>query len=132
MQEGTEEATKIAFEYFTLAVELDPTLEEAHLGLGAVYAERYWSGWEGGLKNVDWAKASYERALELNPAFMEARRGMVEWNFYRGRSEGSLIQGREAEQYGRAGDLQTLLTRALAYYLGGLTARCHSFAASSK
>ena len=123
MQEGTEEATDIAFDYFSRAVELDPDLADAHVGLGAVHSARYWFGWEGGQKNVDWAKESYERALELNPASMTARRGLALVNAYSGPSEACLIQGREAERYGRADDLQTLLTRALAYNFGGLPDR---------
>ncbi len=39
-------------------------------------------------------------------------------NFYRGRTEAALIQGREAARYGRPHDVETLMTRAFAYAVG--------------
>ncbi len=75
MQEGEQEATDVAFQYFRRAVELDPSLAEAHVGLGAVYASRYWFGWGGGLTNLDQAAASYEKAIQLNPASGALRKG---------------------------------------------------------
>ena len=74
MQEGTEEATNVGFQYFTRAIELDPNLAEAHVGLGAVYEDRYWFRWRGGLTNLDQAAASYERAVQSNPVSMRAYR----------------------------------------------------------
>ena len=62
MQEGTQEATEVAFEYFSRAAELDPGLVDAHVGLGAVYTERYYSG-RGNLKSLDQAEASHEKRL---------------------------------------------------------------------
>ena len=117
MQEGTQEATTIAGEYFRQALEIDPNLVDAHVGLGAVNTNRYQFGW-GGLDSLDRAEVSYERALELNPASMRARRGLVMANFYRGRTEAALIQGREAARYGRPHDVETLMTRAFAYAVG--------------
>ena len=57
LQESTPEATEIAFEYFTRAVELDPGLTEAHVGLGAVHSTRYMSGSGGGQQSL--AEANY-------------------------------------------------------------------------
>src|SRR3990172_12875110 len=39
-QEGTVEAIEIAFQYFSRAIDLDPRLAEAHVGIGAVHTER--------------------------------------------------------------------------------------------
>jgi len=119
MDEGTREATDIAYDYFERAIELDPTLAEAHVGLGVVEHERYLWGWGGGPESLDRAKASLEQALTLKPGSMRARRGLIHVNFQRGHAEASLIQGREAERFGHAQDVETLLTRAAAYHLGG-------------
>ena len=123
MQEGEQEATDVAFQYFRRAVELDPSLAEAHVGLGAVYASRYWFGWGGGLTNLDQAAASYEKAIQLNPASMRAQRGLIMVHFYRGGSEAALAQGQLAGRSDRPDDVETLLARAVAYYYGGLTDR---------
>ena len=123
MQEGEQEATDVAFQYFRRAVELDPSLAEAHVGLGAVYASRYWFGWGGGLTNLDQAAASYEKAIQLNPASMRAQRGLIMVHFYRGGSEAALAQGQLAGRSDRPDDVETLLARAVAYHYGGLTDR---------
>ena len=123
MQEGNQEATDVAFQYFTRAVELDPSLAEAHVGLGTAYYDRYFNGWGGGLEGLDQAQSSFETALELNPASMRARRGLILVNWDRGLSEACLIQGQEAARFGNEGDVETLLARAWAYILGGLPDR---------
>ena len=122
MQEDTEEAAGIAFEYFSRAVQLDDSLAEAHVGLGAVHADRFFNGW-GGIRNLDIAEESYERALELNPALMTARTGLAMVANPRGFSEASLIQAGLAARYGRPNDLGTLQVRAQAYHYGGLVDR---------
>ena len=73
LREYSQESTGIAFRYFTRAVELDPSLAEAYVSLGAVDYARYLQGWGGGIANLDQAEASYEKALGLNPASMRAR-----------------------------------------------------------
>lgn len=123
LREYSQESTEIAFQYFTRAVELDPRLPEAYVGLGAVDYARYMQGWGGGIANLDQAEASYESALRLNPASMRARRGMVKVAFLRGFSEACLIQGREAARLGRPNDVETLSARAEAYTFGGLPDR---------
>lgn len=120
MQEGTRDATEVAFEYFSRALELDPNLVGAHLGLGAVYNTRYYWGWGSGPSSLERAAASYERALALDPESMVARRGLVLLHFFKGQSEAVLQQGKWAAQIGRADDPEALLTRALAYQMGGL------------
>ena len=122
LQEGDRESTEVAFQYFARAVELDPSLAEAHEGLGAVQWIRYFSG-SGGLESLNQSEERFEAALELNPASMRARRGLIEVAFLRGSSEAVLIQGAEAERLGQRDDVETLLARAEAYSLGGLEER---------
>jgi tetratricopeptide (TPR) repeat protein len=102
---------------------LDPNLGEAYVGIGAVHDARYWHHWGGGLANLDRAEASYEKALELNPASMPAHQGLIMVDNYRGRSEAGLAQGQLARRSGRPDDVETLLARAEAYHYGGLTDR---------
>ena len=120
--EDGQESREVAFHYFTRAVELDPGLTEAHIGLGAVHWERYFSG-TGGPERLDQSEESFEAALELNPASMRARRGLMLVKYLRGSSEAVLIQGAEAERLGRRDDVETLLARAEAYQYAGLHER---------
>ncbi len=125
LQEGGQEATNIAFEYFTRAAELDPNLADAFVGLGAVHTDRYLYGW-GGLSSLTQAEASYKRAIQLNQASMRAHRGLTYVNFLSGRTEAQLIQAREAARLGRPDDVETLLTRARGYLLGPMGERASS------
>ncbi|HXV60342.1 MAG TPA: hypothetical protein VEK15_06575, partial [Vicinamibacteria bacterium] len=119
-QEGTREATDIAFGYFNQALELDRSLAEAHVGLGVVNYNRYYYGWGGGLDSLDRAEASFRKALELSPTSMRARRGLINVHYQRGHLEACLMEGREAVRLGNPHDVETLLTQATAYQLGGL------------
>ncbi len=120
--DGDQESTEVAFQYFTRAVELDPGLADAHIGLGAVYHERYQNGWGGGVGNLERAEASFEAALELDLGSMRARRGLMQVYFSQGHSEAILLQGQEAGRLGRPDDIEMLLARADAYALSGLHA----------
>ena len=122
LQEDDQESNEVAAEYFARALELDPDLAEAHVGLGAVHWLRYWAG-TGEVESLDQAEASFDAALELDPASLRARRGLVEVHFLRGHSEACLIQGREAARLGRQNDVETLLARGEAYWSGGLGER---------
>lgn len=116
-QEGSEESAGIAFQYFSKAIELDPELAEAHMAMGAVDYARYYFGWDG-LSSLRRARSSYERALELEPASMRARRGLILVHYYEGRTEEILGQGELAARYGRDDDVETLRTLAYAYGFG--------------
>jgi TolB-like protein len=118
LQDGDRESTGIAFDFFSQAVQLDPKLAEAHVGLGAVYLERYWSGWGGGAGNLGLARASFEAALELAPTDMRARRGLNLIEFYRGRDDSTLQFARDAAR-ANSDDIEALLARAEAYALNG-------------
>jgi len=119
-QEGRE-STAVSLDYFTRAVELDPELVEAHVGIGAVYGTRYHFGWGSGPSSLERAASSYRRALALDPGSMSARRGLLLLSFFKGESEAVLEQGRLAAQSGRADDVETLLTRAQSLHYGGFT-----------
>ncbi len=119
---GDQESTDVAFQYFARAIELDPELAEAHVGLGAVYNERYTNGWGGGADNLELAAASYDAALWLDPGSMRARQGLMSVYFWLGRTEAILLQGQEAGRLGRPNDVETLLARAYAFALSGLHA----------
>ena len=123
LQERSRETNDIALKYFARAVESDDTFIEAQIALGAVHSARYDSGWGRGTENLVQAEARFTNALQLNPASTRARRGLIHVNFFRGKSEDCLIQGREATRTGRADDVETLMASAQAYELGGLTAR---------
>ena len=72
----------------TKAIELDPSLAEAHLSLGAVKAtyDRDWPG----------AGAAYERAVALEPSNPSAHAARAEWLMIVGRSEDALTEARRA------------------------------------
>jgi TolB-like protein/predicted Ser/Thr protein kinase len=118
LNDGGKESTDIAFGFFTKALQLDPNLVETHVGLGAVYLERYWSGWGGGAGNLDLAAKAFDDALERDPKDMRARRGKMLIAFYRGRGDEALRLAQEAARVG-GGDIETLLARAEAFVLNG-------------
>ncbi len=120
MQEGDRESTDVAFQYFTRAVELDPDLAEAHVGLGAVYTARWVSAWGGSEVNLDLAESSYSAALRADPSSIGARRGLAHVSYAVGQSEASLLQGQEAARVGRPDDIESLLARAESFMLAGL------------
>lgn len=127
MQEETRESTDVALQYFTRAVELDPTLVDAHVGIGAVHFSRYVSGWGGSPQNLDLAETSFHAALRLNPASMRARRGLILLYFRKGLSEACLLQGQEARRLGAPRDIETLMVQADAYVSAGLEAEAIPF-----
>lgn len=118
LNDGDREATDIAFDYFTRAVALDPDLVEAHVGLGAVYLERYWSGWGGGARNLELAAQQFQTALKGDSKDMRARRGQILIEFYRGREEDALRLAQDAARVG-GDDVETLLARAEAHSIIG-------------
>ena len=122
LQNGTRGATEIALEYFERALEIDPDLANAYVGLGVVYNTRYMYGWGSGPTSLQKAESSFNTALELDPTAMPARRGLVLLNFFKGQTRAALEQGRLAARIGPADGVETLLTRALAFHFGGLPA----------
>ena len=111
------ESTDLGYDFFTRAVEIDPNLTQAHVGLGAVYLERFWNGWGGGVGNLGLAEKSFKTVLQRDAADMRARRGLTLIEFYRGRGESGLQFARDAARLD-ANDVETLLARAAAYANG--------------
>jgi serine/threonine-protein kinase len=72
------------------ALELDPTLAEAHTSLGAV---RFLADW-----NWPEAEGNFRRALELNPGDMEAHRMYSSYLLAMGRAEEALAESRRAQE----------------------------------
>ena len=120
LQEGGEEATSVAFDYFTRAIELDPDLAEAYIGLGGVQMDRYYFGWAD-QASLDDARVHFERAIFLKPTAMSARSGLCFVHIYLSNSEVCLVQAQEAARFGRPNDVATLLAEARGYGFGGLT-----------
>ena len=54
---------------------------------------------------------------------MRARTGLCWISFLAGQSEACLVEAREAARFGRADDVETILTRARGYDFGGLHSR---------
>jgi TolB-like protein len=119
LQQGDREATTVALDLFQRAVELDPDLADAHVGLGAAHETQFFSGWAG-LASLELAQTSYERAIQLDPGSMRARRGLMTVYWEKGHSEDCLMEGRRAALAGRSDDVETLLARATSYFFGGL------------
>jgi tetratricopeptide (TPR) repeat protein len=121
-QQGTEEATAIAFQYFSRAVDVDPELSEAHMALGAVHYARYVYGW-GGAESLEAAERNYMRALELDPQNLRARRGLILLGYFRGQAEVSLAQGQLLHGIHGVDETERLLTLLQAYGFGALPER---------
>ena len=62
---------------FRRALELDSTLSQAWVGLGAVLTDRYFGGSEGGLRTLLEGRDCFQRALALDPGSGAALRGIV-------------------------------------------------------
>lgn len=104
---------------FEQALELDPELAPAHVGVGAAYSDRYFFGWEGGAGYLSIAKERFRTALDLDPDNARALRGMVRVHWLRGRPLENLSLARDLR---RSGDLtlEQLSVVAEAYCFGGL------------
>lgn len=119
MQAGDRESTDVALQYFKRALSIDPTLAAAHIGVGVVHATRYFNMW-GGIEDLEAAEASYLAALRLDPGSMRVRRGLIQVEGDRGRSEEVLIHARDARRLGGPDNVESLLAEAQGYTLGGL------------
>ena len=76
--------------YALRALEIDPTLAEAHTSLGAV---QFFADW-----NWSEAERDFRRALELNPGYVEAHRMYSTYLSAMGRSEEALAEIRRAQE----------------------------------
>jgi len=118
IQAGDKASFDQALAMFERAVEIDPSLADAHVGIGSVHTDRYFRGYEGGRNNLVEAEARFREALRLQPGHTGAWRGLVHVFWLSGQTEEALKIGMEAAATGRDA-VDTLMTRAEAYVLNG-------------
>ena len=86
------------------ALELDPSLAEAHVLLAGIYQERWeWSD----------AEAEYKKALELKPNDAVAHLGFANWLLCQGRTDEALAWSRHARELDPLGDIGISIGRIL-------------------
>src|SRR5262249_211337 len=73
--------------FFEKAVELDPTLAEAWVGLGAVLVDRYYRCEGAGRRELASADSMFRRALALHPGLPGAERGIIRVAYEQGDSD---------------------------------------------
>ncbi|MCH7780116.1 MAG: protein kinase [Acidobacteria bacterium] len=118
--QGDLQSIEPAYQRFRRAVEIDPQLAEAYIGLGAVHYARYNYGLGGGQEELVLAEEAYSKAIGLSSQLLRARRGLIKIYWRRGQTERVLDQGEEAAIFGREDDVETLLARGEAYMFGEL------------
>ena len=122
LQQQTQAGDDEALGLFRRAIEIDPRFAPAWVGTGAVHSDRYYLGWDGGLRDLVDAEAAYRKALEFDPNSIAARRGLIHLFWERGKNEECLKQGKLVAASGVRGT-EAILGRAEAYLFGGLEAR---------
>jgi serine/threonine protein kinase len=116
--EDARQSTDAAFDYFEQAVKIDHDLTEAHVGLGAVYLERFWNGWGGGSGNLGLADKAFQNALQRDSRNIRAKRGLNLISWHRGTGDDHLQFARDAAAWGQD-DIDTLLARAEVFTFDG-------------
>jgi serine/threonine protein kinase/tetratricopeptide (TPR) repeat protein len=75
-----------AIHHFTRAIQIDSEFGLAYDGLGACHVNRVFKGL-GGVEDFEKAEAAFKRALEIDPAIIEARMLMVFCYLWRGQKQ---------------------------------------------
>ena len=70
------DANDKALAFFERALDIDPDLARAHVGMGAVFTERYFRAW-GGQNMLELAEERFDRAISLDPALTSAYGGLI-------------------------------------------------------
>jgi TolB-like protein/thioredoxin-like negative regulator of GroEL len=108
----------VALALFDKAIQLDPKLDEAYVGIGTVHLDHALGDSSDIRKSLEAAEGAFRNALQLAATNLSARRGMIKIFWLRGQPEECLKTGREIPK-GR--DMTEVLTaRAEAYLYGGL------------
>jgi TolB-like protein/Flp pilus assembly protein TadD len=102
---------------FERAVELDPNLAVAWVGVGAVKGDLYFRGL-GSRADLNAAEAAYRRALSIDRKLNSAKRGLMRVYWEREEPEAVLALGKRVHD--ETNDADALLSRAWAYTFGGL------------
>jgi tetratricopeptide (TPR) repeat protein len=116
-QSNDSQAADVALGLFERALQLDPDLANAYVGVGAMLLSQ--QGAVSDTAATREAEADFQQALRLDPRSARARRGLIHVHFRRGQDEECLKQGLEVRKLGLE-DAENLLVRADAYHFGGL------------
>ncbi len=122
MQTDTPEANSRAIAYFEKALELDPDLADAMVGVGAVLMNRYFFGWDAGWNTLQRSKQYFEKALATAPDNRDALRGLISASYEMARPLETLSLGQQAP-VGASARVEDLLARGQSYILGGLPSK---------
>ncbi len=114
---GDEISVEIARTRFQKALELDPGLAEAHVGIGSTLTKGYYEGWMGD-SALDAAERRFHTALQIQADSISALKGLIRISWHRGQSEECLRQGQRATSLGNG--TGNLLALAEAFTLCGL------------
>ncbi len=119
LAEEAAEGSDRALALFQKALEGDPDLADAYVGIGAVLTERYYEGRGADERSLLEAEANFRKALALDPTKARARAGLIRIHWQHGRLEDCLREGREARRAG-PDDIENQLAAAQAYVLCSL------------
>jgi len=117
-QTGDAQSEAMAEPFFEKAIELDPNLAEAYVGIGAIHSNRHFRG-GGGSDDLLIAERHFRHALQINPRLGSAQRGLIRVGWERGQPDVCLGLAKEARLRG-SDDVEDLLTQGWGYTLGGL------------
>jgi eukaryotic-like serine/threonine-protein kinase len=92
-----EKNSRIALELLQQAIEIDENFAEAYAQLSVVRSNMFWSYFERTKDNLDKAKLSAEKALQLNPDLPDAHAAMGDYFYH-----GILDYNSALEQYNEA------------------------------
>jgi len=117
MNAPDEASQAMAAPFFTKAIEADPHLAEAYVGLGATKLDQYFRGEDAGLDVLESGERDMNKALELQPGIPRALSGLMMAAYLTGRSEDCLRFGAIAAKRGDD-DIEGLMIRGRACMLG--------------
>ncbi len=119
---GTPEAMDSAYQYFNKSLAIDPDLIEAHVGVGTIHLDHYYTAHSGGLDNLELAERHFTRALQIDPRLKSALLGLVKTDYHRSEYVRLLERVQDAT-WAHGSDIESLVLRAVAYTLGGMADR---------
>jgi eukaryotic-like serine/threonine-protein kinase len=117
MNSSDPEVKAMAGLYFERALELEPALAPAWVGLGAVRTDLFFRG-QGGMADLSAAEEAFRQALHYNPRLYTAVRGLIRVYYELGQSEKALALVKSLEN--DSDDPEALLARGWGYTLAGL------------
>jgi tetratricopeptide (TPR) repeat protein len=105
--------------FFDRALQLDPQLAEAHVGLGAIHNAIYFGQMGPGERDLEISREHFNKALEINPGLIAALRGQLQIHLDRDESEECLKIARKAAAMG-SNHIEALLLAGEAYEFGNM------------